>query len=75
VRKLKLEVEALYVETFAPEAAARVSAGTVHGQEDTTLESCACPASELRHPCTADTSNGPPCICTDWQTCRNCDNG
>jgi hypothetical protein len=71
MRKLKLEVEALHVETFAPEAAARASAGTVRGQEDTTLESCDCPAS---HPCTADTSNGPPCICTDWQTCRNCDN-
>ena len=73
MKKLKLEVEALHVETFAPEAAARASVGTVRGQEDTTPEPCGDPAGESRHPCTADTSNGPPCICTWWQTCRDCD--
>jgi hypothetical protein len=73
MKKLKLEVEALHVETFSPEAAAHASVGTVRGQEVTTPESCGCPVTDLAHTCTCpNTSNGPPCFCTEWQTCWDC---
>jgi len=76
MKKLKLEIEALQVDTFEP-AAAEADAGTVQGQEvtqwQTCPQSCGCPVTDLAHTCTCpDTSAYNPCFCTEWQTCWDC---
>ncbi|MFL5384004.1 MAG: hypothetical protein ACJ8GN_15895 [Longimicrobiaceae bacterium] len=77
MKKLKLEIESLSVETFAAQDRAPAGAGTVRGQQFTDAvtcrESCGCPVTDLAHTCTCpDTSNYNPCFCTEWQTCWDC---
>jgi hypothetical protein len=74
VRKLKLEIEALQVESFAATGRKTPDAGTVRGQELTQAvtcpQSCGCPVTDLAHTCTCpDTSAYNPCFCTEWQSC------
>lgn len=62
MRKLKLDVQNLRVESFAPVAAREAQGGTVHGHHhtrghDTCYFSCALG-------CTVDVSCGDPCATT-----------
>ena len=77
MKKLKLEIEALQVDSFAPAADADAEAGTVQGAQATRFQTCAqscgCPVTDLAHTCTCpDTSQFNPCFCTEYQTCWNC---
>jgi hypothetical protein len=57
MRKLKLSLEQLAVESFASEEPAADARGTVHGHQDTNYETCAgytCAYAET---------------CQHWQTC------
>ena len=63
MKKLRLMVESLAVETFDPAAAPLLDEGTVHGQEATLrADTCGCP----------DTSIKVPCFCTEYATCWDC---
>lgn len=78
MKKLRLEIEALQVDSFAPSADAAPAVGTVHGaqltQAVTCAQSCGCPVTDRAHTCGCpDTSMINPCFCTEYQTCWNCD--
>ena len=63
MRKLKLELDALCVESFDAEARPAEVRGTVQGREVTALaDTCGC----------ADTSIKVPCFCSERQTCWDC---
>ena len=75
MKKLKLEIEALRVESFEPDDGEGSHGGTVHGRVHYTVvdQSCGCPVTDLAHTCTcADTSERADCFCTEAQTCWNC---
>jgi hypothetical protein len=62
MKKLKLELDALRVESFDAEAPAGAR-GTVEAHEVTALaDTCGC----------ADTSIKVPCFCSERQTCWDC---
>jgi hypothetical protein len=77
--KLKLNVEALQVDSFEPGEAGAPRAGTVRAHVitdpgTTCAQSCGCPVTDLAHTCGCpDTSMANPCFCTEYQTCWNCD--
>ena len=62
MKKLRLELDALEVESFEA-AAADAEPGTVQAHEVTLrADTCGCP----------DTSIKIPCFCTEYQTCWDC---
>lgn len=74
MNKLKLDVESLRVDTFAPEDDRRENPGTVHARQvtswNTCNQSCGCPVTDLAHTCTCpDSSVRNACFCTEWQSC------
>ena len=78
MKKLKLEIETLHVDSFEPAAGAAADTGTVRGAEltqfQTCVQSCGCPVTDRAHTCGCpDTSMNNPCFCTEWQTCWNCE--
>ena len=63
MKKLRLELDALRVESFEAEARAAAARGTVAAHEATLLaDTCGC----------ADTSIKIPCFCSERQTCWDC---
>jgi hypothetical protein len=63
MKKLKLEIDALRVESFEPHARPEQGRGTVEAREVTALaDTCGC----------ADTSVKVPCFCSERQTCWDC---
>jgi hypothetical protein len=74
MKKLKLEVEALHVESFEAQAGDAPGVGTVRGLVHTFNEvSCGCPVTDLAHTCGCpDSSVRNDCFCTEYQTCWNC---
>ena len=75
MNKLKLDIDALQVDSFEPTEARGADVGTVHGRQvtrwNTCVQSCNCPVTDLAHTCTcADSSEYADCFCTDWQSCR-----
>ena len=67
MRKIRLDAEALRVETFSTEALDLTGRGTVHGKEATVPATpCFSCAS-----CVGDCSSIPnPCFCTEAVSCR-----
>ena len=73
MKKLKLAIEALRVESFEAGAEDGTS-GTVRGRAFTIHDqSCGCPVTDLAHTCTCpDSSERYDCFCTESPTCWNC---
>lgn len=69
--KLKLDLHALQVESFAAHEVADALQGTVRAREFPTRDvSCGCPVTDLAHTCTCpDSSARNACFCTEWQSC------
>lgn len=64
MNKLRLELDALRVESFEAEERETAVQGTVHAREATLrADTCGCP----------DTSRKNPCVCTESPTCWHCD--
>lgn len=63
MKKLRLELDALRVESFEAQAAGPDAAGTVQAHEASQpVNTCGC----------ADTSIKIPCFCSERQTCWDC---
>ena len=63
MKKLRLELDALQVESFEADAGEREGQGTVHAREASQpVNTCGC----------ADTSIKIPCFCSERQTCWDC---
>ncbi|HEX8242829.1 MAG TPA: hypothetical protein VF541_05025 [Longimicrobium sp.] len=74
MNKLKLDLDALQVDSFEAEAGDAERPGTVHGRQvtrwNTCNQSCGCPVTDLAHTCTCpDSSVQNACFCTEWQSC------
>jgi hypothetical protein len=62
MKKLRLEIDTLRVDSF-PAGAPELARGTVHGRDRTAIaDTCGC----------QDTSIKFACFCTEYQTCFDC---
>lgn len=75
MRKFKLDLESLTVESFAPEAAAGPHEGTVHGHAHTLDAECTVTAYSGRPDCVGcQVSGNATCVLCpgDTETCMEC---
>ena len=63
--KVRLEIDALRVETFATEAAAKAARGTVHAEAATRASHCASQCAT----CANCSSYPDVCFCTEFPDC------